>query len=145
MLEKDTIMKDISAKYDILAHVNQTELPCKIILSTNSESFKKKHILIIKSKSLDYAPCGSVIAFRGLDEVELYKNSYFMKTFRNYINKQKADIFNEHTRKYTMMIKQSFSVADTLKEALNVSNTAEYIVLIMPENGKEGFVKGIIK
>ena len=64
---------------------------------------------------MDYAPCGSVIAFRGLDEVELYKNSYFMKTFKNYISKQKADVFNEHTRKYIMMIKQNYAVSDTLK------------------------------
>ena len=68
-----------------------------------------------------------------------------MKTFKNYISKQKADIFNEHTRKYIMMIKQNYAVSDTLKQALNISNTAENIVLIMPENGKESFVKTIIK
>jgi hypothetical protein len=44
------------------------------------------------------------------------------------------------------MIKQSLAVADTLREALNVNpNPANHVIMIMPENGKEAFVKAIIK
>ncbi len=59
---------------------------------------------MIKSKSLDYAPYGSVIAFKNIHEIDLFKN-YFIKTFRNYINKHKDESFNENTRKYTFLIK----------------------------------------
>lgn len=44
-------------------------MPAKIILSNAAETYKKKNILIVKSKNLDYAPCGSTIAFRSLPEV----------------------------------------------------------------------------
>ena len=83
-------MKDLSTKYDIIISVNQTEIPCKIILNSVIDIFKKKNIIIVKSKSLDHAPCGSVIAFRSLTEVDLFKRSYFVKTFRNYVNKHKS-------------------------------------------------------
>jgi hypothetical protein len=83
-------LKDLSTKYEIVISVNQTEIPCKFILNGVTDLFKKKNILIVKSKSLDHAPCGSIIAFRSLAEVDLFKGSYFMKTFRNYINKHKS-------------------------------------------------------
>ncbi len=125
-------MKELSTKHDIIISVNTTEIPCKLILNGVTDLFKKKNIIIVKSKALDYAPCGSVIAFRSLTEADLFKRSYFMKTFRNYINKHKSDIFNENTRKYTIIIKQSLGVAETLREAINMPNTTNHIIMIMP-------------
>lgn len=44
------------------------------------------------------------------------------------------------------MLKLNHSVVDTLKEALAVHpNPANHIIMIMPETGKEAFVKAIIK
>lgn len=112
-------------------------MPCKLIVSSYSDLFKKKSILVIKSKSLDYAPCGSVIAFRSLPEVDLFKGNYFMKTFRNYINKHKADTYNENTRRYTILMKTNQPVGDVLRQALAVNpNPANHVVMIMPETGK---------
>jgi hypothetical protein len=43
------------------------------------------------------------------------------------------------------MIKQSLGAAEILREALTMDNPSNHIVMVMPENGKEAYVKAIIK
>lgn len=87
ILEASDLFKSINEKAEILLRVEKKEIACRIFLSKEGESFKRKSIVIIKSKSLDHAPFGSVFAFSSSKEVELFKN-HFLKTFKNYLKHQ---------------------------------------------------------
>jgi len=45
-------------------------LACRINLVKEEEGFKNKSIIVKKTKSLDYAPYGSMIVFRNMGEID---------------------------------------------------------------------------
>lgn len=147
ILEASDLFKTISERAEILIKVDKKEVACKIFLSKEAENFKRKSIVIVKSKSLDYAPFGSVFALSSIKEAELFKN-HFLKTFKNYAKHQhNKDIsFKETEREYVFCLRPNKPVNELLKEALSSKgNTANHIIFIMPLNNKEVFVKTIIK
>lgn len=73
-------------------------------------------------------------------------NSYCIKTFKNYLKKQRqVTIFVEKERKYTLIIKTGLSTQNLLKEAFNLAKKSNSIVMLMPSANKQAFVLEIAK
>lgn len=119
-------------------------LSCKITVVGEEEGFRKKNIIIKKTKSLDYSPLNSVIVFRNATDVDEF-NSCWIKTFKNFIKKHNHNTpFIEKNRNYTIMVKNGLSTTALFKEILTMKEHYSKIVMLMPADDKQVFIRELV-